>query len=321
MNKKTRELLIGLLILFLTVVVFFGFAELVSRLIYGSNLVYSYDGSTLWNLQPNQEGFTIPNGKFAHINSHGFRGEEFSVDKGGDIFRILMLGDSYVFGYGLSDNETLPFQLEELFNARVMGQEFEVLDAGVPGYGIFQMVNFYKETGKDYDADLIVLMSIESNLLRQPSDEERDVKGHLRNVVRFVLRKSTFAAVMKPRFERIRWVLFGDLGGQKEKYNKFWEYDKEMLNELASMLESQGKSLVLLPYIEDESELGFLEKMNDFADGDSNVFIIDNIYGALFNGSEDVSLLKIEGDGHPTAFANKITASLVYEKLINERLI
>ncbi len=320
--KKINNILIGILLLLVTITVFFGIAESLSRLIYGHNLVYSYGGPTLWSLQPNQEAFTIPNHKFAHINSNGLRGKNFSIEKEDGTFRILMLGDSYMFGYGLSDNETLPFQLQELLNTQE--KKFEVINTGIPGYGIFQMVNFYKEEGFSYNFDLVILMAIEEDLLRQPLEEGKwNLRYYLKNMVRVCLRKSTFIAIMKPRFERMRWIMFGDLEEMKERYEELWGKDKKRLEELAVMLLNQNKSLVLVPYIEHESELGFRDKMKDFSAEHRHVFVVDNVYEKMeeFGRLGGKELLMIEGDGHPTAIANQITAQLIYEKLIKNNLI
>ena len=62
-----------------------------------------------------------------------------------------------------------------------------------------------------------------------------------------------------------------------------------------------------------------LEKMENFSKQHANVFVVDNIYETM--EEFDRSLLRIEKDGHPTVLANTITAQLIYEKLINSRLI
>jgi hypothetical protein len=65
---------------------------------------------------------------FSHGQSVGFRDHAF---RGGP--RVAILGDSYVFGYGVDQNETFPAQLER--KLRSSGRAVDVVNAGVPGYG------------------------------------------------------------------------------------------------------------------------------------------------------------------------------------------
>ena len=63
----------------------------------------------------------------ATINSKGFRGAE--IDKK-EKPRILIEGDSFVYGFGVNDNETFPYKLGELLT------NFEVINAGfASGFG------------------------------------------------------------------------------------------------------------------------------------------------------------------------------------------
>lgn len=69
-----------------------------------------------------------------HTNSLGFRGPELDPDARE---RVLLLGDSYVFGMGVEDDETFAARLGELLERREPGR-WEVVNAGVNGYGAVQ---------------------------------------------------------------------------------------------------------------------------------------------------------------------------------------
>ena len=90
-----------------------------------------------------------------HINSLGFRGRECTVQKAPDTKRIIFLGDSVVYGYGLNEEETLPRQLERDYNRN--GQKVEVLNLGVSGYETQQAVEFFKEIGLKFKPDIVVM--------------------------------------------------------------------------------------------------------------------------------------------------------------------
>jgi len=64
------------------------------------------------------------------INSHGFRGKEFSIAKPDDVIRVLTLGASSTFGFFNKDDETYPYLLEQRLNKLCHGpKHFEDLRA------------------------------------------------------------------------------------------------------------------------------------------------------------------------------------------------
>ena len=75
------------------------------------------------------------------------------------VYRILFLGDSTTFGWGVSMNETTAKILERELNAvHVPGYErFEVINAGVGNYDTVQEVTYYKTSGRKFHPDMVVL--------------------------------------------------------------------------------------------------------------------------------------------------------------------
>ena len=72
------------------------------------------------------------------INSLGLRDREYGPKQSGE-FRILSLGDSYAYGFGLPLEQTYTKVLERMLNARFPANRFSVINAGVSGYGTRQM--------------------------------------------------------------------------------------------------------------------------------------------------------------------------------------
>ena len=60
-------------------------------------------------IQPDQHYPTI------NINSHGFRGPEFEVQKPEGTYRVFVIGGSSVYGAGNTDNTTIPAHLERMY--------------------------------------------------------------------------------------------------------------------------------------------------------------------------------------------------------------
>ena len=90
-------------------------------------------------------------------NRDGLRERERSVDKPEGVVRVLALGDSVAYGWGVERDQAWPGALERLLNQGRPGPgRFEVLNLGVPGYGIGQIVERFREKGIKYRPDLVV---------------------------------------------------------------------------------------------------------------------------------------------------------------------
>jgi|GEM_PF-490995 len=117
-------------------------------------IFYEYDRYLGWKNKPGAEGyFTTPDSKtFVRINSKGLRDKEYDYKKPEGIFRILVLGDSFTWGYGVEQGKNFTDRLEELLSASV-----EVINAGVSGYGTDQELLLLEREGMKYEPDLILV--------------------------------------------------------------------------------------------------------------------------------------------------------------------
>jgi len=65
------------------------------------------------------------------INNYGFRGEDITLKKKPGMKRILVMGDSFTFGVGAEENETIPYLVEKYLKERA--KFVEVINAGIGG--------------------------------------------------------------------------------------------------------------------------------------------------------------------------------------------
>ncbi len=70
--------------------------------------------------------------------------------------RILFLGDSCTFGYGVAQDRTFVEITERLLQEKY-DVPVECINAGVPGYTLFQGYRYLATQGLDYQPDLVVL--------------------------------------------------------------------------------------------------------------------------------------------------------------------
>lgn len=125
---------------------------------YGQLEIYEPHPALFWRLKPNQVGLTKVDRKPFHINSHGTRGSEFDSIKPAGTIRIVSLGDSRTFGWGLSDEEAYSALLETRLQKRVGGrQKIEVINAGVNAWSYPQMYAYFRHDGLTHKPDYVVV--------------------------------------------------------------------------------------------------------------------------------------------------------------------
>ncbi len=89
------------------------------------------------------------------INSKGLRDKEYAYKKKEGIFRILVLGDSFIEGFQVRLDDTVCKVLEHELN-RLPGH-FEVINAGFGGVGTDYELLFLRREGFKYHPDLVML--------------------------------------------------------------------------------------------------------------------------------------------------------------------
>tara|TARA_Y100001936_G_scaffold38600_2_gene36806 strand:- start:32 stop:1588 length:1557 start_codon:yes stop_codon:yes gene_type:complete len=112
-----------------------------------------YDVKTSGNeLIPNQQSGSIT------INSLGFRGEEFPIEKSAGTFRIFMLGGSTMFGHGAtSDKTTIPGYMETFFEDVDNNLNIEIINSGIQGADSFNELNLIKTRLLELDPDMLII--------------------------------------------------------------------------------------------------------------------------------------------------------------------
>ncbi len=93
------------------------------------------------------------------INEQGLRDHYHPYRKRGDVFRILMLGDSHTFGWGVAMEEAFPQVLEGSLNASgAGGTAYEVINAGTIGFGTGHQYQYLTTYGVQFEPDLVVMV-------------------------------------------------------------------------------------------------------------------------------------------------------------------
>jgi lysophospholipase L1-like esterase len=104
---------------------------------------------------PNQAGW-IEDG-WATINSLGLRGPAPEVPKPSGSVRILAVGDSTTFGWGVGDHETYPDGLGQLLREAFPARHPQVVNAGVSAYDLEHDASLIRYLAPTLDPDIVLV--------------------------------------------------------------------------------------------------------------------------------------------------------------------
>jgi hypothetical protein len=92
------------------------------------------------------------------ISSAGLRDREYSEAHPAHTFRVAAIGDSVTYGLGVKRQASWPAVLEDLLTATAApgAGHFEVLNLGVTGYNLAEVVEALRARGLRFEPDLIV---------------------------------------------------------------------------------------------------------------------------------------------------------------------
>jgi len=114
---------------------------------------YLYDARLGWKNIPNWNATS--RGRKLTINSQGLRDRERPIEKRHGDTRLLVLGDSFAWGYGVSDDEVFSKVLERRLEDD--HENIEVINTGVSGWGTDQEYLYLIDKGFAYAPDIVVL--------------------------------------------------------------------------------------------------------------------------------------------------------------------
>ena len=168
MAKKLpgKQVGVGLLLALISVGIALLFLEIGTRFLatpYEANTgqIYACHPTLGWTGAPNFRGM-LEHPNFRQqlaFNSLGMHDTEHPLTKAADTYRILMLGDSFVQAVQVSEEQSSHQLLENKLNELEdnNSRRFEVLSGGVVNWGTNQQLQYYREQGRQFQPDLVLL--------------------------------------------------------------------------------------------------------------------------------------------------------------------
>jgi lysophospholipase L1-like esterase len=255
---------------------------------------------------PNRSAFLM--GVPVSINSEGMRDREFSLEKPPGVYRVMMLGDSTTFGWGVRQEDTAAKFLERKLNGALPSgfDHVEVMNTGVGNYDTVQEVTYYETIGWKYHPDLVVLVFF----INDPEPVPVEKKGFLIDrsyLIAFATNR--IDGVMRHAGVRPDWKTYYASLYNDERPG--FQACKNALISLANSTRSHDAKLLvaILPELHQINGDSYPfraahQKINDVMSAE-NVPVLELIDGLKDRGPEE-TLWVTSLDDHPNAKANNL---------------
>lgn len=318
-----KKIFQNLLLSFLSLIVFILLAEGVTRLLWTPNKDETDVRKGL--ILEGADRTVIYEGIEYKINSYGIRNRELSLEKDSNVTRIMALGDSFIWGDGLRNEDLVTVKLESTLKAKT-GKDFEVVNTGIGGFNAQdeyeQLVRLYPI----YKPEIVIQFFFTNDLLaRNKENLYSDWKVNINTLLRknsyfygwlyFLIKGSINRTIGVPVFilpsdyfnldnKKPGWVNFKKYTGEIKKFcdSKEMRYYFVLIPTLTNLDENY-------PYIE------IKEKVTEFVNTLQVPFLS---YFGLFSRYRPVDLWVSQSNTHWNGFATTLAAEELAEFLIKK---
>jgi len=182
-----------------------------------------YDKNCYWRMAPKQKMYDrdeYGNDIIFTVNSLGARGKNFPVKKTSGQKRIICLGDSFTYGWGVDDTSTYPAHLQNSIDEDF--SNFRVINFGCNGHTILHEVKLLEKYGLELKPDyVIVATSLHTDFVDIDELEYRlgymPAPGY--NLIKTCIRKTAIGNILLKYWnsKKVKTILFERNQAQKEK--------------------------------------------------------------------------------------------------------
>ena len=200
------------------------------------------------------------------INSFGLRDVEVQIPKPAGTVRILVIGDSITFGYGVRLEETYLKVLESDLNAGTSPARYQVVNGGMDGTGLDRHYRFLQSSAPSLDPDLVIVALALNDIAdyrsrdRVPETREFSERGLVRRLNTFLLfhSQSYLASYLNLKsilyrygvldFNQEHWYEVDILKPPSDEVKEAWISTREVLSNIVALARDRGYPLVFVVF-------------------------------------------------------------------------
>jgi lysophospholipase L1-like esterase len=261
------------------------------------------------------------------INPEGFRGKSIPLHKNARSVRIVGLGDSGMFGWGVKDHEVYLALLSESLNTLYPEFSWEIVNTAVPGYNTIMEVETLKEKGLQYLPDIVIIEYVGNDL---------DLPNFIREKENYFTFKKSFLKQYLSRLTRTGRI-------PENLISAPFNFEKGHYVRDSRRIPEQYKDMVgIEAYRRTMQELQSLSKENNF-----DVVVISSSFPAFVrdiceqlkfrtievlptwetfanehNISDDVSVMQLsEKDPHPSVIGHQVIANAILKYFTEHKVL
>ncbi len=253
------------------------------------------------------------------INATGQRDRAFDSPKPEGTVRILMLGDSLTFGWGVPQEQTVAKRLEARLNAGDRSVRYEVVNAGVGNYNAGMSSRWMRARGMALEPDFVVFNFSFNDAEITP---RRGGGGLAEWSYAWIYFAGRFGEVARRVGGGHDWQAY--YSGLYDDESEGWRDAREQIRLLAEFCEERSLPLALVNYPE-------LHRLDPYplAEVSNEVRELSRSLGLPYldlldsvRSEEPETLWVTPGDPHPNAHADDLMAEAIFRFLGGgERLV
>jgi len=141
-------------------------------------------------------------------NGKGFREEPFQADSPPHQHRIIVVGDSFAFGWGVNRTDRFTDIAERQLQEQFPGRNVTMLNLAIPGFGLRDYTAMVEERASRYRPDLLVVSFSRGDAVSLSA--RREIRRHIRKSTNTTLpekdRIARFKAEVRQRRQNRTWV-------------------------------------------------------------------------------------------------------------------
>jgi lysophospholipase L1-like esterase len=261
---------------------------------------------------PNKAGHYY--GVSVETNSLGLRDYEYSIEKPENMKRVIFLGDSFTFGWGVPLKKLYSKQVEKMLSR--VGQKAQVINMGVGNYNSIMEVELFKQKGLILEPDMVVLMYFVNDTEPVPRVKSK--------AEYFVLKHSYFMAFLFDRLVKLKTAFDKNFDWKKYYLSLYSQENavnlaenEKAIKELINLCRTHQIKLVIvnIPELRSLKQYQFDKATMHIKDlaAEGKVPFLDLLPALV--GQEAESLWVSEEDPHASELANRIIAEEIYDKI------